>query len=219
MSDAELAYRRYWERKRLRAVAPRFPVVRWWSTESLCELERMYLSEVRGANALLDVGAGDHRVRRKLERAGLRARYDTVDPGHEFAHTFRDLSEVTGLYEAILCLDVIEHLPLAKGLGLLDQLVDRLAPGGVLIVQTPNGRCVRSALGTDMTHLQLYNLPDLWSYLTAAGLEASGFRVAMRAETEGVLARAQRAASSAVTVLLGLDYTDNIAVIARRPKA
>jgi hypothetical protein len=212
------AYGKYWERKRLLAGGvPSFPVLRWWETDELSEVERVCFDAVKDAKSLLDVGAGDLHIKRKFEAAGFGAEYHTQDIGPEYPHTYRDLTQVTRQYDAILCLDVIEHLQLDRGLELLDRLVELLAPGGVLVVQTPNGRCIRSPFGWDMTHLHIYNLDDLWAYITAAGLETKGYRVVFGPARRSPL-QWLRFALGAITAsrLLGADYADNVVVIGRK---
>jgi hypothetical protein len=199
------------------AAAPRFSVARWWATEGLSDIERVYFDAIRGAKSLLDVGAGDLRVRDKFVRAGFEGVYETQDVGGEFAHTYRSIDQVTRRYDAVLCLDVLEHLRLDDGLALLDRIVGLLEPGGVLVVQTPNGRCVRNPLGWDMTHRHLYNLADLWAHLRTLGLEADGYRIwfAPRRLTPWGWARSTFS-RFVTTKVLGCDYADNIGVVARR---
>ena len=218
---ADLAYKDYWQRKKLLSAGsvPHFPVRRWWRSDTLCEIERVYYDALRPAARLLDVGAGDLRVKQKFEAAGFQGEYHTQDIGTEFQHTYTDLAQVTSPYDAILCLDVIEHLPLEPGLGLVVRLTELLTPGGVLIVQTPNARCVRHPLSWDMTHLHVYNLPDLWAFCRTLGLEAEGFRVVFtNGPGSGLLAKATGLVGRTLTRLLGCDYTDNIALLARKPK-
>lgn len=216
--SGDLAYHGYWERKRLRAGAvPAFPVRRWWESDGLSEVEQLYFEAVRDTPSLLDVGAGDLRMQQKFAAAGYTGEYHTQDIGPEYRHTYRDLDEVERRYGAVLCLDVIEHLPLEHGLALLERLVALLEPGGTLVLQTPNARCVRSPLGWDMTHLHLYNVEDLWAYLTAAGLETTGFRVVFAPRRRSPLAALRFALAALVTTrLLGADYADNIALVARK---
>ena len=112
---------------------------------------------------------------------------------------------------------MIEHLELADGLGLVLRLVELLEPGGVLILQTPNARCVRNPMANDMTHLQIYNLGDLWAYLSAHGLEAWGYRVVFTVPKPSATQRFRSAVSAWTTTrLLGMDYAENILVMARK---
>ena len=215
---ADLAYAKYWQRKQLLLACPHFPRRRWWPTDGLCEIERTYYEAIAGKASLLDVGAGDLRMMRKFQSAGFRGEYHTQDIGGEYAHTYRDLDEVQRTYDAIVCFDLIEHLPLGDGLTLIHKLLSLLNSSGVLLLQTPNGRCIRSAYGTDMTHLHLYNIPDLWAYLRAEGYEATGYRVPFSQPTSNPIARLKQAISAyLITRLIGADYADNIALIARKP--
>ena len=214
------AYRTYWKRKELlRRGHPGFPVRRWWETEGLCEIERIYYEAVRGASSLLDVGAGDFRIMRKLRVAGYAGEYHTQDIGPEGAYTYRDLGEVTRRYGAVVCLDVLEHLDLVAGVTLLDRMVALLEPGGTLVLQTANAAYVPDPLSWDMTHVHCYNLPDLHAYLTCDGLEATGYRVTVGEERTGLVRRAKKGITDYVkTKILGCDHANNIAVIARRPR-
>lgn len=211
------AYDTYWKRKELlRRSWPEFPVRRWWESEGLCEIERVYFDAVRAAPSLLDVGAGDLRVMRKLQAAGYRGEYHTQDIGAEGRHTYRTLEEVGRPYGAILCLDVLEHLPLDAGLGLVRRMISLLSPGGALVIQTPNAAYLPSPLAWDMTHVQLYNIQDLWAFLTCEGLAVEGYRVAIGPERPGPAVAARTAIASYVKrKILGCDFANNIALVAR----
>jgi hypothetical protein len=217
---SSLAYDNYWRRKqRLAGEVPHFPVRDWWPCDDLCPIERLYFEAVRPCASLLDVGAGDLRIQRKFQAAGYRGIYHTVDIGREYDYTYADLADVPRDYEAILCLDVVEHLPLTEGLEFLGRLLELLTPGGVLILQTPNARCIRHPLGWDMTHLHCYNLPDLWAHLTCKGLAVDGYRVVLRPARRGLAGWARFLLGALITSrLLGCDYADNIALIARKPR-
>jgi hypothetical protein len=214
---SHVAYRDYWKRKQLLSEAPHFPVRRWWRADGLCEIERVYFDAVRTATRLLDVGAGDLRIQQKLVAAGFRGEYHTQDVGTEFAYTYRSLDEIAPGYDAVLCLDVIEHLRLEEGLSLLDRLIGLLTPGGVLVLQTPNARCIRNPLSWDLTHLHIYNVADLWAYVRALGLDAIGYRVWFAPERFTPAGWLTANAGRLVTTrLLGCDYADNIALVARK---
>jgi len=194
-------------------------VRRWWDTEDLCEIERVYFDAVRGAERLLDVGAGDLRIMRKLQRAGFRGEYHTQDVGSEGTYTYRSLDEVRGQYGAIVCLDVIEHLELREGLTMLKTMISRLSPGGVLVVQTPNAAYIPDPRSWDMTHVQTYNAGDLWAWLRCEGMEVEIYRVVLRASANpGPIVSAKAAITGYVKrKILGCDDANNIAAIARKP--
>ena len=222
MGSSDPAYDTYWKRKQLHLADPRreFPVRRWWSTDGLCDIEQIYFDAIRNASSLLDVGAGDFRVMHKLQKAGFRGEYHTQDIGEEGTYTYRDLGEVTRPYGAILCLDVIEHLPLREGLTLLRDAIRLLEPGGAIVVQTPNAAYLPDPLSWDMTHVHVYNVHDLWAWFTCEGLETQGYRVVSAEPGAGPVVRAKfRVTSYVKRKILGADFANNIAVVARRPAA
>ena len=213
------AYETYWKRKELlKSSWPTFPVRRWWETEGLCDIERDYFDAVREASSVLDVGAGDLRVMRKLQAAGFRGEYHTQDIGPEGEYTYQDLSEVRRTYDAILCLDVLEHLSLIEGTTLLQKMIALLSSGGRLVLQTPNAAYIPDPRSWDMTQIHTYNIQDLWAFLSCEGMEVRGFRVVLGPERAkpfesvrlGIVAYVKRK-------ILGCDFANNIVIIARKP--
>ena len=193
---------------------------RWWETEGLCDIEQVYFEAIRSAPSLLDVGAGDLRVMRKFQAAGYRGEYHTQDVGSEGRYTYRDLAEITRSYGAILCLDVLEHLSMPEGLAMVRAMIALLSPGGALVIQTPNAAYLPDPRSWDMTHLHVYNAGDLWAYLTCEGLSAEIYRVALRDPHPGLIVAARLAITDYVKrKILGCDFANNIAAIARKPSA
>jgi hypothetical protein len=217
----DIVYGSYWRRKHiLFQPVPAFPVKRWWRTDRLSEIERIYSEALKRSPSILDVGAGDLSIMRKFKSAGYSGEYHTLDPGEEYTHTYRDLAEVNRTYGAILCLDVIEHLAFQQGLRMLTRLTELLEPGGVMVLQTPNARCIRYPASWDMTHLHIYNAPDLWAYLSGLGLTVEGFRIVFSSEHPSIADRIRGLAGAFIASrLLGCDYADNIAMIASKPVA
>lgn len=178
----------------------------------------MYFDATRGASALLDVGAGDLRIMRKFQRAGYRGIYDTHDVGTEGTYTYRDLDQIQKRYGAILCLDVIEHLPLQEGLSMVRKMISLLEPGGAVVIQTPNAAYIPDPRSWDMTHLHTYSAGDLWAYLKCEGLDAEIYRVALRDPKPGPVVAARLKITDYVKrKILGCDFANNIAAIARKP--
>jgi hypothetical protein len=214
----DLIYLNYWQRKELlRTQVPIFSVIKWWQSHQLCDVEKIIFDNVKDRKNILDIGAGDLKLKHKFQQAGYSGDYHTQDIGEEFAYDYHDLGEIKNQYSAIICLDVIEHLSLAEGLSLIHKLSSLLAADGVIILQTPNGRCIRNPLISDMTHIHCYNLPDLWAYLTCMSLRVEGFRVVFGTVDKSYLQRLQELlARYIITRLFGLDYADNILVVAHK---
>jgi hypothetical protein len=211
------AYRDYWKRKQLLAAGvPHAPVLRWWDSVSLCESEQAYFEALKDCRSVLDFGAGDLRVMHKLQKAGYRGEYHTLDIGGEYSYTYKDLDQVGRKYEAILCLDVIEHIPLNGGLELLNRLTELLEPGGVLVVQTPNARFIQFPLASDMTHVQCYNASDLWAYLSCSDMAVKPYRVSFGQSPGAVRKVAELWRRFVITRWLGCDFAENILLIGKK---
>ena len=206
----------YWQRKdKLAQSVPHFPVLKWWNAEGLSESDKVLFKAIEEKSNLLDIGAGNLRIKKKIINAGFKGTYDTQDIGEEFSYTYNNINEISKKYGAIICLDVIEHLQLAEGLNLIEQLIERLEDGGALVIQTPNAKCIRHPLSWDMSHLHCYNLNDLWSYLSNFNLEVKGYRVVFVAERTSLKNKfLSMIGSYVITRLLGMDYADNIMLIA-----
>ncbi|MDQ3916522.1 MAG: class I SAM-dependent methyltransferase [Actinomycetota bacterium] len=106
--------------------------------------------------AVLDAGCGEGSFLTFLRRRGYRnlAGFDLSEEnvaicnreGLGFVHRF-DALEIDRLpgetrFERIFALDLVEHLPKEKASVFLELARDRLAPGGLLVVQTPNMGCI-----------------------------------------------------------------------------
>jgi hypothetical protein len=109
--------------------------------------------------------------------AGYQGDYQTFDVSPEFPTTWTSPGEIDGVFGAVLCLEVLEHLSLEEGLRLRDRLLQWVAPGGWLILSTPNPACILSPFAADETHRHVYPLHDLLTWALAAGLTVEARRV------------------------------------------
>lgn len=155
-----------------------------------------WLGEGRGRR-ILDVGAADGIVSRKLTERGWRVTGIEGDPALAqvgaahcermiAANLDREVPEVGGPFEAILYGDVLEHL--IDPLRVLVELNRCLAPGGFVIISVPNiahlyirlllllGRFDYIDRGIlDHTHLRFFTARSLRALLADAGLVIERF--------------------------------------------
>jgi 2-polyprenyl-3-methyl-5-hydroxy-6-metoxy-1,4-benzoquinol methylase len=217
-SSQDFVYLNYWKRKELSRNPPAFGICRHsWETDELSEAHRVIYDAIKGARSLLDVGAGSLNFMRRVEREGFAGLYETQDIGNEFQYTYASLDEVRRTYDAVVCMDVLEHLRLADGLGLLHRLLALLNPGGVLAIQTPNANYHRHPLSWDMTHVHVYNPLDLWTYLTALGMNTAVYRVVLGPPPQGLRARLHARIRAWLASELYLDHCDNLMALVRKP--
>jgi 2-polyprenyl-3-methyl-5-hydroxy-6-metoxy-1,4-benzoquinol methylase len=120
--------------------------------------ERVYgrLLPVDPGAPVLDAGCGEGSFLAYLRERGLENLhgFDLSEEnvaicrraGLDFVHRFDalEMGRLPGdpLFERIFALDLLEHIPKEKAGSFLESARGRLAPGGVLVVQTPNMGCV-----------------------------------------------------------------------------
>jgi SAM-dependent methyltransferase len=168
-----------------------------------------------GATTVLDVGAGDRAWEALLPAMGVDAAYASADPDTLHEHDHADFLAVTATVDAVLLLDVLEHLDLDTGLAFLDHAARVLSPGGALVCSTPNPAHPTSFQASDVTHVRPWPAHDLRGALLAAGF------------TDVVVHRLQHAAPGRRWMLavnrftaraLGVDPADHLLAVARAPR-
>lgn len=174
------------------------PALRWWMRGAddgvLNPAERAIFNHVAGCNRVLDVGAGDLRVRNRLRRAGFSGVYETLDASTDIFHDFESLDEVpSGSYDGVMALEVIEHITLDDFHGFIDGILRVLRPGGKVVISTPNARFYETIWAGALDHRHPYLLGDLAAYLRLRGVEADQlYRVEWRSPSDGLKTRLRR---------------------------
>lgn len=134
--------------------------------EFIRERQRVYLDVLAAHGPVLDVGCGRGELLDLLRESGIEAQGVDLDPGmvsraREKGHEVVQedalaylKSSPTGSLGAISAIQVIEHLPYERLLELLELAHDRLASGGVLLLETVNPHAVHAfkAFWVDLTH-------------------------------------------------------------------
>src|ERR1035437_9076283 len=108
-------------------------------------------------------------------------------------------------------------MPLAEGLVLRDRLLEWLAPGGTLVLSTPNPACILSPFAADETHQHLYPLQDLIAWAMSRGFEVEARRVKLLPERLGLGKRVRLAVQRVLVYFVGPDRADGLLLIARKP--
>jgi dolichol-phosphate mannosyltransferase len=126
-----------------RAFDSRIPVQRYWQrARHRIILEFLRASVPAADSRVLDVGCGSSRIIQDLPEAVgldillpklryLRSRHGRLLQGSVFALPFRD-----GAFNAVICSEVIEHIPDLPEV--LREITRVLRPGGILILGTPD---------------------------------------------------------------------------------
>ena len=219
MSEVDKWYRDYWARYHERIklnVSLRAPCVSSSQDDELNEIQKIIFARAKNASRILDFGAGDNRVKRKFLAAGFKGSYETLDVSDTEKHTYSSLSEVTGKFDAIFCLEVIEHMSLNDYVDLMDEFGKLLNPGGFLVIGTPNALCVVPMWSLDTGHIQQYPLADLAADLVVRGFEVEAFRVWHGPWPKGIGKRLRLFINRGLCYILGVDYAHGIVVIGKK---
>ena len=188
-------YREIWDLKILRK---RFPLI---------------LKSVRDGEKLLDVGASDRHLEKRLKRYYPRLIYKSMDIDREQFHDFYSLEDVQELFDVILLFDVIEHLNLEEGDRLVGRIRDLLQEGGRLILMTPN-IFNPSRFWRDATHQAAYCYDELGGLLLAHGFQINAMYRTYSDALHRYLLRVYVMAP--LHRYLGIDFAKSILVVAEK---
>ncbi len=180
---------RYWAAHDRRAdfYAQKFHHITCDYAAEIDAFDRTIFGHVKDCGSLLDIGAGNKVTERKLRKLGFQGRIDTLDRvgGN---HRYSDLDEVEEKYDAILLLEVIEHLPIATRTEYLDTMIGRLLkPGGVILISTPNADHINAFNRECWTHCQAVPMRDLFCFFDAVQFKTELYLVKILPSTRGPL--------------------------------
>lgn len=171
------------------------------------------LSNTVARPAVLEVGAGDRSMGLSIAERFPLVGYQSLDIDPQGNHDYHDWSEVDRQFDAVFAFEVIEHLPIEAIPGWLDQIAARLAPGGRLLISTPNTYYPPAYL-RDATHRTPLCYDELAGLVSAAGLEVD--RVVRIYHDPVHRKLLKRFAFGWLFRLLGFDYARQIVLVAHR---
>lgn len=136
----------------------------------------------RGADEVLDVGAGSGVFSRQLMDRGLARNAVCVDPNYtkEFTEAYGE-GELRFVHsvdrvpqDLILMMDVLEHVD--DDVGLLRDYTDRMPRGGRVLITVPAFQFLWSGHDVFLEHRRRYTLPQVESVAERAGLRVAKSR-------------------------------------------
>jgi len=147
--------------------------------------QQIYLPDFTGRKSVLDIGCGRGEFLEMMRQAGVPAR--GIDLGSEsiavcqqkgltaeVADLFTFLAQHSeGSFDGIFCSQVVEHLPPERLPEMIKLAASRLAPGGVIAIETPNPECLAifaTHFYLDPTHTRPIPHPLLMFYLEEFGV-------------------------------------------------
>ena len=156
-------------------------------TADVREMLRVYVAHFQACRRVLDVGCGRGEFLSLLRDAGVPAYGVDSDEGMADAVRAAGMEVVledafshlraleAGAVDGIFCSQVAEHLDTPQLLALLELSRRKLAPGGVMVVETPNPETLSifaRFFYTDLTHVRPIHPDALRWAMEAVGFEA-----------------------------------------------
>lgn len=149
--------------------------------------QRVYLPYFTGCQRVLDIGCGRGEFLEMMRAAAVTARGIDLSAESvalcqqkgldaEAADLFDYLArEPEGAFDGIFCAQVVEHLPPERLPEMVRLAASRLAPGGIIAIETPNPECLAifaTHFFLDPTHTRPIPHPLLIFYLEEFGVGA-----------------------------------------------
>lgn len=165
--------KRYWDVMKARKKAPtKSPILyaydvteAWHKSPDILRI----VSYIKQCATLLDIGAGDNKLKEILEKAGWKGSYFSLDIEQNFTHNYNSIEKIGRKFDCITFLETIEHLPLEIGIEYCERAYALLEPKGILIVSTPNIRHLNQFWQGDVTHIRPWPYSDLYAILKLIG--------------------------------------------------
>lgn len=162
---------------------------------------------------MLEVGAGARGLEGRLAATWGDVSYVSCDIDRSMPHDFHDIEDVTGTFDLVVGLEVIEHLPLAGAMRLVERAHALLDSGGIVALTTPNTFYPPAYL-RDATHVTPFCFDELGGVLLAAGFEVSAV---YRLHHDALLKKAlKRTLLYPLYRALGIDFAHQIMVVGRK---
>ncbi len=192
----------------------RYPDI--WDLKILRKRFPLMLETIRDGEKVLDIGASDRSLEKRLKRHFPNLVYKSVDVDREKFHDFYSLEEIRESFNVVFLFEVIEHLELEEGFQLLEGIYDLLEEGGRLILTTPN-IFNPSRFWRDATHKVAYCYDELAGILLANHFHVN---VMYRRYNDAILRYAFRVYVMApLHRYLGIDFAKSILVVAEKERA
>ncbi|MBF68304.1 MAG: hypothetical protein CMQ29_11490 [Gammaproteobacteria bacterium] len=162
---------------------------------------------------MLEVGAGTRTLQQRLQDWWGDVSYMSCDVDTSQHHDFYSIDDVTGSYDLVIGLEVIEHMSLDLAKHAVKRAWDLLDPGGQIALTTPNTYYPPAFL-RDATHLTPFCYDELGGLLRLGGFEVTGV---YRLHHDSLLKKLlKRILFYPLYRMVGIDYAHQIMVVGRK---
>ncbi len=191
----------------------RFPTV--WSLKLIPRPSRLLLKMVRPGMRVLDVGAADRRLEKRITSRHPGVVYKSMDLDRGFRHDFYSLDKIKETFDLIILFEVIEHLDLDEGIRMFDRLRGLLSDTGRIVISTPNIHHPHQ-YWHNATHKTAYMYSELAGVMMSRGYEIENIYRTYNSSLFGYLLRFTVAYP--IHRILDVDFAQSIVVVGAKGK-
>jgi len=184
-----------------------------WKLKLIKRPSRLLKKLVRPGMRILDVGASDRRMLKRVTNVYPDILYKSMDIDRNVPHDYHSLDAIDEQFDLIILFEVIEHLGLEQGMEMLAKLRELLVDGGTLIISTPNIYHPHEFMQT-VTHKTAYSYEELGGIILSKGFEVLAIYRTFHASALKYLLR--RTLFYPLHRILNVDFAKSILVVAQR---
>ncbi len=189
----------------------RYPTI--WNLKLIKRPSWLLKKVLRPGMHVLDVGAGDRRMEKRVKDIYPDIVYKSMDVDRSNYHDYYSLDEIKERFNLVILFAVIEHLTLEEGLNLLKSLYELLADEGILLISTVNVFHPNRFWATS-DHKTAYSYDELGGIVLSQGFEVVGIYRTFHASVIKYLLR--RTIFYPLHRILNVDFAKSIVVLAKK---
>jgi SAM-dependent methyltransferase len=165
---------------------------------------------IKPGYSVLDIGAGKAEYRKNFPKA---VRYENMDIDPDVKVNYRSLKGIKKKFDAVMMLNVVEHLTVPQLEQYAEDIRKVLKQGGKLVIWTHNVAAMPDITHHDVTHVQHYPLADLYGILNMHGY---GLDSAYRVVDNRGIKRVRNVLKRILCLILEVDYAWGILLVVKK---
>ena len=186
-----------------------------WSLPVRKRASDVLLDVIKPGSRVLEVGAGDRRLAKRIAGRAGDVEYRSVDIDPAGGHDYASLEEADGAFDCVFAFELVEHLGLDEATLMLREMKRVCRPGATLLLTTPNTHRPQAFL-RDATHVTPFAWDELAGLASLAGFSVRALYRIYNAPVQRQLVH--RVLFYWVHRITGIDYARTVMLVAERPE-
>lgn len=123
---------------------------------------------VKDNDLVLDMGAHDRTTGKLIEKAGIKAKYFSLDVDRTHKHDYYSMDEIDRRFDVVMAFEFVEHITPTEIVEFFKKAASILKENGLIVISTPNV-CHPVYLWRDCTHITPVRHDELYGLLHSTG--------------------------------------------------